>query len=111
MLKTPFDASFSFGIIGLSTQQQNSNTLNHEYGHKLQLDDKGIGEYMIDVVVPSVTINVLDRKGKLPYDYYSYPWEAEANELGGATLSQYGKPPLPQDGYTSYWDLVSLFFE
>jgi hypothetical protein len=28
VVKTPFDASFSFGFIGLSSQQQNANTLN-----------------------------------------------------------------------------------
>ena len=31
------DASFSFGFIGLSTLQQNADTLKHEYGHTVQL--------------------------------------------------------------------------
>lgn len=111
VVKTPFDASFSFGFIGLSTQQQDTNTLKHEYGHTVQMKYMGIGSYVSDVVVPSVTINILDRKGKLPYDYFSYPWEAEANKLGGATLSQGWKPLLPEGGYTSYWDLIRLFFK
>ena len=71
----------------------------------------GLFSYITDVAVPSITINILDRKGKLPYDYYSYPWEAEANKLGGADFSQSQKPPLPQGGYTSYWDLIQLFFK
>lgn len=109
VIKTPFDASFSFGFIGLSKYQQNPNTLKHEHGHFIQLQNKGIGSYITDVAIPSVTINILDRLGKLPYDYYSYPWEAEANQLGGSTFSQ-NKNPLPQGGYTSYWDLIRLFF-
>ncbi|MBE6880618.1 MAG: RHS repeat-associated core domain-containing protein [Ruminococcaceae bacterium] len=35
----------------------------------------------------------------------------EVNELGGATLSQYWKSPLPQGAYNSYWDLIPLFFK
>ena len=75
------------------------------------MKNMGIGSYITDVAVPSITINILDRKGKLPYDYYSYPWEADANKLGGAALSQSWKPQLPQGGYTSYWDLIQLFFK
>ena len=111
VVKTPFDASFSFGVIGLSAQDQDINTLKHEYGHTVQMKNMGLGSFLGDVVVPSVTINILDRLGKLPYDYFSYPWGAEANRLGGATLSQGWKPPLPEGGYTSYWDLIRLFFE
>ena len=111
VIKTPFDASFSFGVIGLSTIQQNADTLKHEYGHTVQLKNMGTSRYIKDVVVPSITINLLNRKKKLPYDYFSYPWEAEANKLGGAALSQEWKPKLPQGGYTSYWDLIPLFFE
>ena len=60
--------------------------------------------------VSSLTINLLKRQDKLTYDYYSYPWEAETNNLGGSTLSDIGKSPLPKGGYTSYWDLIVLFF-
>jgi len=111
VVKTPFDASFSFGFIGLSTQQQNTNTLKHEYGHTVQMENMGVGSYIVDVAVPSVAINILDRQGKLPYDYYSYPWEAEANKLGESSLSQCWKASLPQGAYNSFWDLIPLFFE
>ena len=110
VVKTQYDASFSFGFIGLSHLQMDSKTLKHEYGHTVQMKNMGVGKYIVDVVIPSVTINLLDRKGKLPYDYYSYPWEAEANALGGVILSDEKKDPLPQGGYTSYWDLIRLFF-
>ena len=111
VVKTPFDASFSFGVIGLSTHQQDSNTLKHEYGHTVQLENRGVVDYTLNVAIPSVTINILERQGRLPYDYYSYPWEAEANKLGGAILFQNGKSSLPPGGYTSYWELIQLFFE
>ena len=106
---TPFDASFSFGFIGLSNMQLNSNTLKHEYGHTLQLERMRMVDYIYNVVVPSLTNNLLDRMGKLPYDYYTYPWEAEANQLADVSISQ-DKPPLPPGGYSSYWDLLKLFF-
>ena len=110
VVKLPFDTSFSFGIIGLSTQQQDLDTLKHEYGHSVQMDNMGVVKYITNVAIPSVTINILDRQGKLPYDYYSYPWEAEANKLGGTALTD-SNPPLPKGGYTSYWSLVLLFFK
>ena len=110
VVKTQYDASYSFGFIGISHLQLDSDTLKHEYGHTVQLKNMGVGKYIVDVVIPSITINLLERQGKLPYDYYSYPWEAEANVLGNVILSQEKKEPLPQGGYTSYWDLIQLFF-
>lgn len=109
VIKTPFKSSFSFGFIGLSSRQQNANTLKHEYGHALQLKNMGICRYIVNVAIPSVTINRLSRLGKLPYDYYTYPWEAEANRLGGSTLSQSRKPPLPQGTDVSMGELRKLF--
>ena len=111
VMKTPFDASFSFGFIGLSIHQQDSSTIKHEYGHTVQFKEKGLLEYTGTVAIPSVTINILDRQQKLPYDYYSYPWEAQANMYGGTNLSQSWKPALPEGGYTSYWDIFILFFQ
>ena len=111
VLVTPFDASFSFGFIGMSHSQLSANVLKHEYGHTVQMRNMGVVDYTAEVAIPSLTINLLDRHGKLPYDYYSYPWEAEANQLGGSTLSQAAMSPLPTGGYTSYWDLLLLFFK
>ena len=109
VIKTPFSSSFSFGVIGLGTDPQNEDILRHEYGHCLQMNDLGLYKYVTDVFIPSATINILNKYDKLPYDYYSYPWEAEANKLGGSTLSETRKPALPQGGYTSYMDLIKLF--
>ena len=111
VIRTPFDAPFSFGIIGMNRGVTDSNLLKHEYGHTLQLKEKGVPKYLSEVAIPSVTINVLQRLEKLPYDYYSYPWEAEANDLGKASLSEWGKSPLPENESCSWWDLIKLFFD
>ena len=110
VIKTPFDASFSFGFIGLSRIQQESDTLNHEYGHKVQLDNMGWGAFIADVAVPSVTANILQRIGKLPYDYYGSPWEAEADMLGSVNRKE-NNTPWPEDAYDSYFDLLKMFWE
>ena len=65
----------------------------------------------LGVMIPSMTINVLQRYNKLPYDYYSYPFEAEANILGGAEFLPSDLPMLPAGAYNSYFDLIPLFFE
>ena len=106
---TPFRASFSFGFIGLSHTQRDLNTLNHEFGHKLQLDERGWCEYITDIAIPSFTANMLWRMGKLPYDYYGSPWESEADKKGGVQRYSNAKP-WPAGSYNSYWDLIKLFF-
>ena len=100
-----FPSSFSFGFIGIKESQKNTTTLGHENGHILQMRDKGVIKYIFDVAIPSITINFLDRQGNLPYDYHSYPFEAEANELGGVTYSL--DNPIPKGEY-NYWSLVIL---
>ncbi len=110
VLKTPFKASFSLGFIGLSRKQQNLNTLKHEYGHKLQLKSMGFIRYLIRVAIPSLTINCLDRIKKLPYEYYSYPWEKEADTLGAVLNRNYRTNPLPNKKAASYFELIKLFF-
>ena len=61
--------------------------------------------------IPSVTINLLDRMGKLTYDCYSYPWEAEANELGDANPPKSKREDLPEGEYASCRELIRLFFD
>ena len=50
-----------------------------------------------------MTGNLLDRMGKLPVNYYSQPWEYEADQLGGV----YRGVPLVN---MTYLDLIKLFF-
>ena len=111
VILTDFDASFSFGFICLSRLQLNEDILKHEYGHRLQLNNMGLISYIANVAIPSVTINILLTLEKLPYDYYTYPFEAEANQLAGANPKDPRNcPALPSGEYTSYWDLILLFF-
>ena len=108
VVKTPFDASFSFGVIGLSIYQQDEITLKHEYGHTVQMENMGLGNYLPNVFFPSITINILQRQGKLLYDYYGAPFEAEADALGGVNRTK-DNTPWPEGFYQSYWDLIKLF--
>ena len=83
----------SFGIIFLGDQYTNDqygrNTLNHEYGHSLQMAEYGPILYTFTVAVPSLAGNALSRLDLLPCNYYSLPWEHEADILGDVTRSNY----------------------
>ena len=114
VVRKPFEGSFSFGFIALSDvawKNESKNMLKHEYGHTRQLENMGWGSYIVDVAIPSLTIALLRKMEKLPYDYYTYPWEAEANSLVKIEIKEKDKSPLPPGGYTSYWDLIPLFFK
>ena len=76
----------------------------------LQLDNLGWGSYISEVALPSLTANILDRWGKLPYDYYGSPWESEADQLGGV-IRQKDNTPWPKGAYNSYGDLIKMFFK
>ena len=86
------------------------NTVKHEYGHTKQLENMGVSRYTKEIALPSVTANVLDRVGKLDYDYYGSPWEAEADLLGGVSRT-YNNTPWPDDAYSSYGDLIKMFWK
>ena len=58
-------------------------------------------------MVPSVTAFALDEMGKLPFDYYSSPWEAEADVHGGVIRGTFEKPWTEK--YSTVWDLIPLF--
>lgn len=57
--------------------------VKHEYGHKLQRKRLGFFKYIGKVFIPSFLCHKLMLKNKLPYSYYSLPWEYEADSLGG----------------------------
>lgn len=84
VVKTPFDASASCGIIFLSRKQNDIQTLHHEYGHILQLKAMGFFRFLARVIVPSLMGNLLNRMGRISGgEYYGLPWEREADMLGG----------------------------
>ena len=105
---TPFQYSFSCGIIGLSSRQRYSRILRHEYGHYMQLKKRGWIRYIHKIVIYSVTENMLYRKKKLPYDYYGSPWEAEADVLGGVE-ERSECTPWPRKVADSYIEMLKLF--
>ena len=110
VIKIPGTSGASFGVMAVGNKVKSTNLVKHEYGHRLQLDDMGVINYTTDIAIPSVTANLLDRMGKLPYDYYGSPWEAGADELGGVCRT-YNNTPWPEDACDSYGDLIKLFFE
>lgn len=108
VIKTPFDASFSYGFIGLSRKQQNENTIKHEYGHILQWRLFRPWRFTLDVAIPSLTLNMLFRFKEGFFDYYGAPWEAEADRLGEVERNR-NNIPWPKGVYNSYLDLWHLF--
>lgn len=85
-------------------------TVQHEYGHKVQLKTMNFADYMLNVSLPSITINLLYRLDKLPYDYYDAPWEKQADEFGGVTNRKIGTP-WPKSGPNTFFELIPLFFK
>ena len=63
-----------------SDRSLKEKSVRHEYGHQLQSKKYG-WLYLIVVGLPSVIGNLIDRYKKI--DYYSLPWEKEADKLGG----------------------------
>jgi len=78
--------SFSFGIIFLSINTEVNiegvRLLRHEYGHTRQLEELGVIGYIACVVIPSVKGFRKQQQGTLEVDYYSQPWEFEADLYG-----------------------------
>ena len=108
--------AFSFGamFIGYDVDKRSDavEIIKHEYGHTEQLDEMGVIKYLDKVAIPSVTAYNLDKKGKLPYDYYSSPWEAEANTYGGAKFTPTkSKKWTERDGYYDLWDLIQSIID
>jgi len=108
VIKVPFCASgLSFGVIFLGSKVRDENLVKHEYGHRLQLKKMGIMRYIKKVFIPSVTASLMDRFGKLPYDYYGSPWEAEADRLGEVRRRKKAEA-WPKEACRSYKDLIKM---
>ena len=110
VIKLPIGSNaFSYGIIGLGNDVTDVETIKHEYGHKVQFNERGILDFTVNIAIPSLTANILGKMGKLPYDYYGSPWEAEADSLGGVSRKTHNTPWTSEE-YSSYWDLIKMFF-
>ena len=108
VIKADTPSSFSFGVIILDTDQQTEEYLNHEYGHSIQFKQVGSKRYLAEVMIPSMLTYNAQTHNKLPYDYYSYPWEAEADRLGGVRRPPNDLPKLPNGERPTYMDLIWL---
>ena len=51
----------------------------------------------------------VDRFDKLAYDYYTSPWEAEADQLGGVERQIVGDPWTEE--YNSLWAFIKMLLE
>ena len=67
--------SMSLGLIFFD-KSQGSKVLKHERGHNNQLMSMGLGNYLIQIVIPSVWKNGDET-----------PWELSASMLGGSALA------------------------
>lgn len=77
------------------------NTLKHEYGHKLHMDDIGVANYLFTTAIPSLIGAGLSNAGIIDIDYYSLPWEYVANMYGGVSHSEYTS--WASDYGTAFW--------
>jgi hypothetical protein len=79
-------SALSFGIILLGSENLNQdsfeNTLNHEYGHKVHMQQIGVTDYFLTTAIPSLMGAAL-HKDSFGFTYYDMPWERTADYLGG----------------------------
>lgn len=81
-------AAFSFGIIAIGSdnlQRADFNqTLNHEYGHAVHLQQVGISTYAVTTAIPSlVGAGLYHVSPYIQRNYDNLPWERTADYLGG----------------------------
>ena len=103
----------SFGIIFLGQDVAKRNdaveTVQHEYGHTKQLLRMGPLVYATCVAAPSVNCNLLDRIGWLKYDYYSFPWDYEADKYGGVNRGNYESwADIAMNIYKTFTDILKF---
>ena len=101
------NVGFSFGVIFLGTENCSAIDIRHEYGHTVQFESYGTIGYIYAVAIPSVTNYWIDYYNRLPYDYYSYPWEKEADIFG--ELNRSISNPLPKEKYDQLYNFMSMF--
>ena len=88
----PGGSSASFGVILLDRNDKRVGTLNHEWGHNLQLSLAGFAKYGLRLALPSLIGRLIsDHKATggirkwVSDNYYSLPWERTADYFGGVT--------------------------
>ena len=85
------------------SRSDRTTTLKHEYGHILQEKELGPVNYIIQVFAPSVTYNLISRYDDALLDnYYSMPWEYDADMRGGVKRNH---ASWAEDIATEYFEL------
>lgn len=79
----------SFGILFIGDKVSDTKTVQHEYGHTVQFRELGLFDFTVQVAIPSITCNLVDRANKLPYKYYNSPWEYQADIYGDVIRENY----------------------
>lgn len=104
VIKVPGDSSFSFGVIFMG-RDGDEDLLKHEYGHTKQLEELGVFDYFAKVVIPSAAFFWGGELGGLSdKNYYSYPWEYQADQYGGVKRKY---ADWAEDYSNYYWNIVS----
>ncbi len=80
------------------------DTLKHEYGHYLHLQQIGLKSYTACVAIPSFIGSKLDLSAE---SYYSQPWEYIAEVLGEPERS-FDYWPNSEIYATAYWILTRI---
>ena len=107
VVRVPVAIGLSYGIIVLG-KGKNETSLKHEYGHSVQLKQMGIIKYTSQVAVPSFVASWVHAFGKLPFDYYTSPWEFGADFHGGVIREKSDERSWNStDGYFNY--LIDIF--
>ena len=103
--------SWSFGVIVLNNQPHSTrsdpnnfeNTLRHEYGHTVQMENLGLVRFFVKVAVPSVIYNLKSRKdSELHNMYYCMPWERAADFYGGVGNRNISSPLYNDSDWIDY---------
>ena len=96
-------SSMSLGVIFLNKNETEYNTVRHEYGHCVQLDEVGMLKYLVFVAGPSVKGY---WSGLSDSAYYSQPWEYGADMYGGVDRGEDYYEDYSFVNHLMYWDMV-----
>ena len=82
VIRVPSSRSGTFGAMFLSwrlnADEEGVNTVRHEYGHVIQMEELGVFKFIPAIGIPSIL-----ESGSKPY--YDKPWELTADVYGGVT--------------------------
>lgn len=115
-VKAPIDGGLSLGVVFLGKIVTDYNLVRHERGHVGQLSQLGFKKYMLLVGIPSIIhYNLYDWNrinDDTYYNYYSVPWEYEADLNGlveGRSYDTWAKSMY--DNYKCYSSILMYLLQ